>query len=573
MSRSPSTAARVERGDVMLIVIWLMVIVLVFGLAIGLVALSASNTTSYNVRLNRAQQAADAGVQAALYRQSENDPGDAGSAFDLNGGLLGSTFNDCVSATFNSSLQITGLATASATGNYGCPSGGNSGLGGSGRADPVGNHAYAQEEYFPSPTDVLGGASPVELQPRIVSLGIDEQKGGYVYSREEAILDPITPLPVLGGDDNIQVSAPTLSTGSLSGTVLGQLESDLGLSSTSLVSTINGDILATNNVTLPSVDASLNLTLQNAGTGSTADNNLGGLIELGGTLSPANAITTAQVIQQPPPPQQPISVSASTPSCPIDPSTDCGLGTYGSGSTFYDPTTDSVTVPAGQTMSIPGGVYVFCNFDAAGGVTANPGSSTPVEIFIDNPNSSRCDGNPPLTSSNDSTFNHSEDSYGNLVAMQGIACTTCLATPSQLQVYVVGDDPQASDPYDDQTYAEIGNPQVTGGNYGGLISTSGDQSTQAMVLYAPTSEVSLTTVHCATTSLLGISYTLCVPGTFEGNLVGDDVQATAMVFQQDLDLGNFALYSGIDLYHVRRYIECSPVASLTGNETTDTSGC
>jgi hypothetical protein len=64
-----------------------------------------------------------------------------------------------------------------------------------------------------------------------------------------------------------------------------------------------------------------------------------------------------------------------------------------------------------------------------------------------------------------------------------------------------------------------------------------------------------------------------VPGVFDGNLIGDDVSATALTFTQDLDLGNYPLYSGVDLYHVKQYVECSPVSSLSGNETTDTSGC
>jgi hypothetical protein len=557
----------------MVMVVWLMVVVLAFGLAMALVDLSSSNATTHDVRLSRAQQAADAGVQAALYEQSENTPGNAGSAFDLNGGLLGATLRDCLAATFDASLQITGLAAASVTGNYPCP-GGGSAPGGNVEPEPVGNHAYYESEYFPSPSAVLGGASPVELAPRIVSLGIDEQNASHVYSREEAILDPITPLPVIGGNDNITVYGLSGLSGLLAGTVdsaLTSLGATIGLQAgaflgdSNLATVIDGDVEAANNVTLPGVDASLNLTLNNGLSANSQDNGLSGLLEYGGTLSPPNAITTAEVRHQAPPAEQPITVAATTPSCPTS-APNCGLGSYGSGTPFYSASTDSVTVPAGQTMTIPGGMYVLCNFNAAGSVIASPTSTQPVEIFIDNPNSSRCAGNPPLTASDNPNFGgHAEDSYGDFVAQQGISCTSCLATPSQLQVYVVGDDPQAPSPDDGNTFVQIGGYEANLG-LGGQTNPTNTPAAQAMVLYAPTSEVSLSTVEC-------VAGLICVPGVFEGNIIGTDVYATAAAFQQDLDLGGYALYSGLDLYHVRRYVECSAVSSLTGNESTDTGGC
>jgi hypothetical protein len=589
-SRSAAAASTLadESGAVLLFVLALVVITLAFGMAILAGVLSSNNLTTHDMRQQRAQAAANAGVQSQLYLQGELQAGSAGSSFDLNGGVLGlSNLLDCVEPTLNANLQITGLTTVSATSSGVCPSqSGGSPL--TPIARPVGNHAYEESEFFPGATSLLSGGSPVALEPKIVSVGWDKQNSQYVYSREEAVLGPVEPLPVIGGNNSVYISGVSLNTSGLLGTVLAALEGLLGLSSSSVLTTIDGDVSAASNVTLPSVDVNLNLSVHNSGTSGTADNSLTGVIQLGvnGTLSPTNAVTTAQVLHDGPPPEQPISVPSTLSSCPTG-TTNCGLGTYAAGP-FYNSATDSVTVPAGQTMTIPGGVYVFCNFVANGNVVASPSSTQAVDIFIDNPHSSRCAPpvNAALTTSPsnfaaaDSSFpNQSPDSYGNFAALKGISlCVTCVVSPSQIQIYVVGDNPQGTSPYNDDTYVEIGNPNVTGGSYNGLISTSGDPATEAMVVYAPTSEVEMTTVNCASTTvpLLG-TFTLCIPGLFEGNLIGDDVYATAATFEQDLDLGNYALYDGVSLYHVQKYVQCSPPTSLsqyaTGNETTDTNGC
>jgi hypothetical protein len=555
LNRRQAFAARAkdERGYTLLFVLALLVLALGIGAAVLTEALATNQITTHDQRMRRAQQAADAGIQAQLYQQAQNPATNAGGAYDLNGGLLNlSQFLDCVEPSINTNLQITGLLTASVTSGN-CPGGGGGSGGSSLVGEPVGNHAFYKSEFFPQPKSVVGGDSLVELQPKIVALGYDDSNTsgtGNVYAREEAVLSPVEPLPVLGGNNNLAVSGVSISGGILS-TLLGLLHLS------SLATTVNGDIEASNNLTLPAIDASLNLTLTNG---------LLGVAEYGGSLSPAGGIRLAQIVNSAPPPEQPVTVSSSIPNCPNNTCT-------GSWTSYYNASTDSISVPSGSTMTLPGGEYVFCNFNAQGTVIASPSSTVPVQIFIDNPNSSRCtagNGNPTLSTSNNSVTGHLEYNDGNFVAVNGVnngvGNVTGTLGPSGLQIYDVGDQPQATNPDDGNTYVQIGNPSQTGTD-GGLLSTN--LATEAAVVYAPTSEVSMTTAQCANVVLA----TVCVPGTFTGNLIGNDVNATALTFTQDLNLGNYPLYAGINMYHVQQYVECAPVTSLTGNESTDTSGC
>ncbi len=548
----------------MIMVIWLMVIALLFGLAVALVNLDSSSTTTRDARQSRAQQAADAGVEAMMYQQGESTPNT--STFNLNGGLLGTgTFLDCVEPVLNSALQITSLTPVSASGGT-CPA--SSGASGT-ATTPVGDHAYYQSLFFPGASTVLSGASDVELQPRIVSLGIDKENSNTVYSREEAILYPIEPLPVIGGNNNTTVTGVSLSGGLLSG-LLGKLGS--------IATVINGDIEAANDVGLPSVDAGLNLTLSNGLQGVVQyGNQLCNSTSTGSLTCPASPtpITTADLLHQAPPVLRPITLPSASvmPDCP---STNVNCASFGSD---YNSTTDTLTVPTGTNLVISPGTYVLCNVveQGTGGITAEPSSSVPVEIFIDNPNSARCSGNgtPTLSSGTNSVTGHVEYNFGNFVAPNGVSNgagnVTGVLGASGLQIYVVGDQPTASNPYDDDTYVQIGTPGYTGTN-GGLLSSN--LATEEAVVYAPTSEVSLTTAQSVNLGILLGS--INVPGVFDGNLIGDDVTVAALTLTQDLDLGNFALYNDISLYHVNKYVGCdSSVTSLSSSTTQAqaTSGC
>jgi hypothetical protein len=62
-------------------------------------------------------------------------------------------------------------------------------------------------------------------------------------------------------------------------------------------------------------------------------------------------------------------------------------------------------------------------------------------------------------------------------------------------------------------------------------------------------------------------------GVFEGSVIGNDTTVNALVITQDLDIGNYPLYAGINAFRVTQYIQCdNSVTSLTGT-TADLNGC
>jgi type II secretory pathway pseudopilin PulG len=543
---SRRSVVRSEDGYVMLIVLGLLVIGLAMaaaGVASSLASRSADNRTS---AVARAQQAADAGIQTQRYQQSEVSIGNVSTSMNLNGGLLGIANGgllDCVVPSLNASLQITGLTqVAAVTGT--CP--GHTG-GPSGSApvtQALGHNAYVQSEFFPGATTPIAGSSEADLAPKIVSLGwtgtSTSSATGNIRSREMAILAPLSPLPVLGANGNLTVSGVTLS-GGLLGTVLGLL----GLNN--LATTINGDVQATNNLTLPAIDASLNLTLSNG---------LLGVARYGGTLTPSNGIAVAQVVHSTPPSRQAVTVSPTTPSCPVADASVPRQASCADFSSYYTASTDVVNVPSGHTMTLPGGNYVFCNFTANGAVNAFPTGNAPVRIFIDSPQSTRCANNHASQSGSPAVW-----SVGNFYAASGINCSAAnlcgTVFPSGIQVYVVGDG-------SDATTVQIGTPPSSNT----LLSTN--PASEGALIYAPSSSVSMTTAQCVTVFLVG---QVCVPGTFAGSIVGQDVNATALTFTQDLDLGNYPLYNGINVYTPTQYVECTPVSSLAQDSATDTANC
>ncbi|HEX4108822.1 MAG TPA: hypothetical protein VHX88_11845 [Solirubrobacteraceae bacterium] len=543
----------------------LVILVMAIGLLLGAVALASTldsrTLENRDVRSIRAQAAADAGVQAQIYQQSEAQIGGNGSttALDLNSGpSLLAELSDCVVPTFNASLQITGLVqTQVANANAGaCPSYSSAGTACTTTVCKlaVGDHGYEESEFIPAAASetVANGVNygiGDELSPKIVSLGWDDggnaaNANGIVYRREEAILQPISALPVLGATGNLAIQGVTITNPLLS-TVLGLL----GLNN--LDTTVNGDVQAAGNISVPAVFANPNLSLTDG---------LLGVVTYGGPSYSGGIASITTKVNEAPPTRQTVSISSSTPSCPPVDATVPRQANCADLGSAYSSSTDSVYSASGG-VTIPGGNYVFCNFDVeAGTVTLKPTAADPVRIFIDSPQSKRCasDGN--------------SSAQGNFIAKPGISDGALnlggVLTPSQLQIYVVGSNVNGNSCAGNtvSTCVELGTPPT--GNT--LLSTN--QATEAGVVYAPTSTVSMTTAQCA----LGI----CVPGTFDGVLIGNNVTATALVFTQDLDLGSFPLYNGINTYQVEQYVQCSdlnksgtPVTSLTGNATTDTSGC
>jgi hypothetical protein len=66
---------------------------------------------------------------------------------------------------------------------------------------------------------------------------------------------------------------------------------------------------------------------------------------------------------------------------------------------------------------------------------------------------------------------------------------------------------------------------------------------------------------------------VCSAGIFEGAVIGNQTTVSATAVLQDLDIGNFPLYAGVNAFRPVQYIQCSTsVTSLTG-ATSDLNGC
>jgi hypothetical protein len=93
---------------------------------------------------------------------------------------------------------------------------------------------------------------------------------------------------------------------------------------------------------------------------------------------------------------------------------------------------------------------------------------------------------------------------------------------------------------------------------------------QEMVVYAPTSSVTVNTSVCLNLPILGHT---CAGGLFEGSVIGDDTTLTAGTITQDLDIGNYPLYTGVNAFRPAEYVQCdSSVTNLTGTSS-DLGGC
>jgi hypothetical protein len=517
------TALATEGGQTVVLVLALLVIAL--GLAAAGVAetLSSSQLTNADARARRAQQAADAGIQAQLYQQSEADLGS--TAYNLNGGLIGTgTFLDCFIPKLNVSLQVTGIVGVAANNSGVCPQAQSSTGTSTTNVASLGNHTSYQSEMVTGQNNFLNGTTigsqnggaMRELFPKIVSIGSetssDPGDSGTVYSREEAILAPIEPLQMLEGENNVTICGLTL----------------LG---TCVASVLNGDVMARNKITTPAITVGTNLTLTNGLLATlTAPSFSAGL-----TIANEQIVPASQIIQR-----QPITISATKADCPTAGCPTGYTGITGTSAHNFSMTSGTVTIQPGD--------YVFCNFSATGGtLNVSPSSSTPVRIFIDSPTSTRCAGD----SSPKGNFTDTVGFSNGLLGTGGILAS------SGVQIYVAGDGS-----YDDNTTVQIG-PTSTSG----LLSLSA--LTYGAVIYAPTSKV---TVNVPALCVLTCSL-LSSGGVFEGAIIGNDVSITALTITQDLDLGNYPLYSGVNAFRPVQYVQCDNTVKALTQSTSDLNGC
>jgi hypothetical protein len=521
-----------EHGVAIVYVLVVLLIALAFGVAGLTEALSSRNFAGRDTRLARAQQAADAGIQAVLYQQSEKDLGS--TAYNFNGGSLGlSTLTDCTVPQLNASGQVTGLVTVAANSAGVCPLAIGSGGGSSPFAPSLGDHTTYQAEMITGQTDLLSGTAfgsqngtpIIELFPKIVSIGSESSATGGsstpVYAREEAILAPWAPLQAIEGQHNV-----TLNGLSTCLTLLG---------CGSLTGTLNGDVLAAHNLALPSTLAGLNLS-----------NGLVAALLYGAACSPAtpcglyaHQVSTSNLVSR-----TPVQISASKASCPT---TDSGCASLGSS---YNSSADTFSMSSG-TVTFSSGDYVFCSFSATGGTLKfNPSSSSPVRIFIDSPSSSRC--------SHDTGDSLKGDFYDPIGFTNGLLSTSGVLGSSGVQIYLAGDGSA-----DDNTSVQLG-PTSTSSLYSGTTA-----STYGAIVYAPYSQVTVN-VPGTCTKLLASA---CTGGVAEGAFIGYDTTVTALTISQDLSISNFPLYAGVNAYRPQQYVQCDASVSSLSGSTSDLNGC
>jgi hypothetical protein len=523
-----------DDGYVIVVVLGLMMVALTIGAAALALTLHSNHLSLHDMRVRRAQQAADAGIQAQVYNAAEADLGS--STYSFNGGPIGlSNFLDCTVPKLNVNLQITGVVSTYANSQGICPTAVNSSNSNvTNQTFPVGNHTTYQSEMITGQTNLLNGttisgqngSAMRELFPKIVSIGTENSQlpagASTVYSREEAILAPIAPLQAIEGENSV--------------TIGGLQACIVLLGCANLASTLNGNVLDRGNLTLPST-AFLGLNLSNSLIATLV---YGGSVS-GGNLTIGNLkqVSTSSIIQRSSP-----TISSSKASCSV--AANCtALGAT------YNSATDTFSMSSG-TVTFQAGDYVFCSFNATGGtVNVNPTSSAPVRIFIDSPNSTRCAADKAANDPNIGSFNDTAGFTNQLLNTGGLAAS------SGMQVYVVGDGA-----YDDKTSVQIG-PTSTSG----LLTLS--KATYGAIVYAPTSKVTIN-VPAVCVSLL---VSACTGGIFEGAAIGNDTTINALTITQDLDIGNYPLYAGVNAFRVTQYVQCdNTLHSLTGNAS-DTNGC
>jgi Tfp pilus assembly protein PilX len=379
-------AAARQDGFVMVVTMMvLMVALLVAGVAIS-DTVNARRYTETDRRIDAAQQAADAGLQVALYRANQMNL----ATTDFNSGLsaLSNTVS-CLVPGLDVNGYVSTLTTVTLAASTACPTattGPGSVAPPSWTYERLGNRTTFAYQFIKGSTGPSTGHA--YLNPVIVAIGRED--GGTpsdtsddIVRRVKAILNPVDPFEMIEATGNLTFTA--------------------------LSTTLNGDARANGNVTVNGLLLGLGVLPSSGGVLRVANIQYGG--SYSGLLSVVNKVPVASSFTR-----APVSVSASKP--------DCGAtGSAGAcPASGYSSVTHKLTVNSG-TVTLAGGDYVFCGVSvaAAGTLHTSVTASAPTRIFIDSPTSSRCSGVP---------------SSGNLSLLGGLNSVN--VTPSQLQIYMVG---------------------------------------------------------------------------------------------------------------------------------------
>jgi hypothetical protein len=523
------------------VVLAMLLIALVIGAAALAESLSTRSHTNFDSRQRRALQAADAGVQAVLYRQNQLDIG----SLNLTGGsgILG-TLAACLVPNLNVAVSVSSVVSAQVvSGKDACAIGQQNGANVPfSTTVPVGDHASYNAEFIPSAT-VPNQTSGVQfIGGKIISVGVDDSgdpnaSNRYVYAKVQANLAPIDPFKTVEAAHDLTFKIPptaVVGTTAFNGTARAGHQLFFDLQNNLLLSAFVGTNLLGpgNNVIGPTaidVGCPGNAGANNAYT--LLNRNVLSLLfvpAVTGGINVANPQTCSSPYWFT---RSPISISSSK-TCPASCS---GLAGYSGGAQ------NEIYITNNAPLTLAPGDYVFCSFQTNGtiNVTATA-NSAPVRIFVDSPTSSKCNqfashASPPIGF---------QAGAGSFVATKGIGGlvggVTGTLTPSQVQVYVVGTSSHTT------------------------VATAGPASAaNAFFLYAPQSLVTVASLV-----------------SFAGTVVGWDVTMNTILYTQDLGLNNYPVSSSLGIFHVSQYAQCSHTVTsntqsglLTGTASTDTAGC
>lgn len=449
-SRLRPFRGRTDDGFIMVIAI----LVMAFALAIAAVALTQAQTSqridAKDIRVQRAEQAADAGLQSAIYALNSANL----SALPVYGvGGLQPLVNalSCLGVTV--SAQVSGVVfaglspTATCSGNI-VPPGATPTL----LYRDLGNRSKVA--VVVTPTTSGPAAGPYNVGFRIVAQGIDDNgtttTSDDVSRRRAVTLAPIRPFAAVEGLHNVTLNGA----GALS--LLGIQVA---------TKTLNADVVANNNIDVSGL-ALLGLNLLSPTDGSILRTSQ---LQYGGTCCGSVPIVAGYKLQQPSTSfltRKPPVVAASKPTCP--------------GTCQAQIVNKVLTVTGTSTVTLDAGDYHLCGINVASGATLKTAGATSsagaTRLYVDSPSSAYCSG---TGGTGNATINGALNPGVNV-------------TPTNTQIYVTGNGTN-------------GGTSVTIGNSGLVLTT-------AAFIYAPTSNVTVN-YFVFTGSVIGYDTTMTAVNT------------------------------------------------------------
>jgi hypothetical protein len=281
-------------------------------------------------------------------------------------------------------------------------------------------------------------------------------------------------------------------------------------------------------------------------------------------------------------------------------STDCVVYSGGAGPSDYS---NGDLVLSSGTVQFAPGTYVLCGLYATGTAAVSDSAAGGVQIYVLSPE--QCASNAAIPSGLAAGDFIAVNGVENLMTgvVNGSSSATSLLDPTGFQIYLAGDPTENMQPplnagaagggtvpvngssaYDSpypsvctryyginttaaapaanscsdnpDTGVYIGDPSASLSSALTAAGESGANPDEALFVYAPQSEVTVNT------SL-----------AFEGNLIGFNVDITALAVLQDLDVGNDPISSVASDTKVVQTLQCTPSpGGLTGT-VADTYGC